>query len=349
MLSLIPESPATAAEAHILLDALAARSLDAHESYRAFRGIIAGDLGEVEIAALLAALKTRGESPAEITGAARAMREGAVPFPRPLGTIADTCGTGGDGAGTVNISTAAAFVVAAAGIPVAKHGNRAISSQCGSADVLEAAGVKVDAAPDVARRCLDVAGICFLFAPRYHPGMRNAAGVRRTLRTRTVFNLLGPLANPAHPDVQLVGVYAPHLVQPAAETLRLLGVRDALVVHGAGLDEVALHGPTTAVRVSNNTLQPMELTPADFGVSPAPLSALMRPVSGDAGAWLRAVLQGRGPEAHQSAIAVNAGAVLVTAGHAASYADGARRAFDLMASARPLQLLDQLVVVSHGA
>lgn len=351
MLSVLPEapSPVVDVEAHALLDALAVRSLDRDESHRAFRAIIAGQFSEVEIAALLVALKTRGESPEEIAGAARAMREGAVAFPRPERLLADTCGTGGDGAGTINISTAAAFVVAAAGLPVVKHGNRAISSRCGSADVLEAAGVVIDIDPGLARRCLDAAGLCFLFAPRYHPGMRNAAGVRRSLRTRTVFNLLGPLANPACPDIQLVGVYAAHLVRPAAETLRQLGCTSALVVHGSGLDEIALHDTTTAVRLVDGELHPVVITPEDAGVSRHARSAL-RPREGvHAGLWLREVLSGEGEPAHRDAIAVNAGAVLWIAGLAPSLAAGTHRAHQLLATGEPARRLERLAEVSRGA
>jgi anthranilate phosphoribosyltransferase len=347
----LPEAPTPIAEIepHQLLDALAARSLDGDESYRAFRGIIAGRFSEVETAAILAALKTRGESPAEIAGAARAMREGAVHFPRPDYAIADTCGTGGDGAGTINVSTAAAFVVAAAGLPVVKHGNRAVSSRCGSADVLEAAGVVIDAEPEVARDCLDEAGVCFLFAPRYHPGMRNAAGVRRSLRTRTVFNVLGPLANPAYPDIQLVGVYAPHLVRPAAETLRQLGCTSALVVHGSGLDEIALHDATTAVRLSNGELQPLVITPEVAGVERHPRVALQPKEGMDPGQWLRLVLAGGGDDAHRTAIAVNAGAVLWISGYASTLATGTTRALHLLRDGEPARRLARLAEVSHGA
>lgn len=344
-----PETPHVPIEAHHLLDALSARSLAADESYHAFRGIIAGRFHEIEVAALLSALKTRGESPAEIAGAARAMREGAVPFARPSGPVADTCGTGGDGAGTINISTAAAFVAAAAGLPVAKHGNRAISGKCGSADVLERAGVQVEVAPVVARRCLDDAGICFLFAPAYHPGMRNAAGVRRTLRTRTVFNLLGPLANPARPDVQLVGVYAPHLVRPAAETLAQLGVASALVVHGSGLDEIALHGPTRAVRVERGILESIEFTPGDAGLRTRPLHALHAPAPDESGTWLTRLLAGHGDDAHSEAVALNAGALLWVSGNATSLRAGTTMALDLLRSGAPRERLEQLVEVSRGA
>lgn len=351
MLSVVPESAPVVAEveAYRLLDALAARSLRVDESYHAFRGIIAGQFSEVEIAALLAALKTRGESANEIAGAARAMRESAVVFPRPAYRTADTCGTGGDGAGTVNISTAAAFVVAAAGLPVVKHGNRAISSRCGSADVLEAAGVVIDPEPEIARHCLDEAGVCFLFAPRYHPGMRNAAGVRRSLRTRTVFNLLGPLANPARPDIQLVGVYAPHLVRPAAETLRQLGCTAALVVHGSGLDEIALHGETTAVRLRDGELHALTLTPEDAGLERHPRAALVPTDGFNAGDWLREVLSGGGPAAHRAAIAVNVGAVLWISGMAPSLASGTARARQLLADGEPARRLARLVEVSRGA
>ena len=332
-----------------LLETLSERSLDQHESYRTFAGLIEGELTEVEIAALLAALKTRGETPAEIAGAARALREAAVPFPKPDYPVADTCGTGGDGAGTVNLSTAAAFVAAEAGIAVAKHGNRASSSRCGSADLLAAFGVRLDPPPEVARRSLDLIGLCFLFAPAYHPGVRRAGGVRQVLKTRTLFNLLGPLANPARPEFQLLGVYRPELCRAMAETSGMLGCRSALVVHGAGLDEIALHDITTAAWLHDGVVEELTLSPELAGLSRAPLSAL---AGGDpaAGAiWLSTLLAGRGDPVHMDAVALNAGALLWIAGRARDFRDGVELAATILERGAARDRLDRLAELSHGA
>jgi len=331
-----------------LLDTLSRRSLDHEESYATFAGLVSGRLCDVEIAALLAALKTRGETPAEIAGAARALREAAVVFPKPDYPVADTCGTGGDGAGTVNISTAAAFVAAEAQVRVAKHGNRASSSRCGSADLLEALGVKLEPSPEVARRCLDQTGLCFLFAPAYHPGVRQAMAVRRTLKTRTVFNLLGPLANPAHPEFQVMGIYAPHLCRPAAETLGLLGCRVALVVNGNGLDEIALHGPTTAALLRDGKVTELTITPEDAGLERAPLAALAGAGPAEAGPWLRSLLAGRGDPHHQRAVAANAGAMIWIAGLASSLREGTAVALDMIRGGRSLHRVDALIECSRG-
>jgi anthranilate phosphoribosyltransferase len=331
-----------------LLDTLSRRSLDSDESYDTFAEMVHGRLSDVEIAAILAALKTRGETPAVLAGAARALRDAAVPFPKPDYPIADTCGTGGDGANTINVSTAAAFVAAAGGVKVAKHGNRATSSSCGSADLLELLGVRLDPPPAVGRRCLDEAGVCFLFAPAYHPGVRAATGVRRALRTRTAFNLLGPLANPAHPEFQVMGIYAPHLVRPAAETLRLLGCRSALVVNGNGLDEIALHGETTAAFLHEGVVDDVTFTPEDAGLARSPIESLGSGPPETAGAWLRGLLGGRGERAHIDAVALNAGAMFWIAGLASSLAAGTDTALDILASDRALTHLDLLVELSHG-
>jgi anthranilate phosphoribosyltransferase len=331
-----------------LLETLSRRSLDQAESYATFAELVGGRLSEVEIAALLVALKTRGETPPEIAGAARALREAGVAFPKPPYPVADTCGTGGDGAGTVNVSTAAAFVAAAGGVAVAKHGNRASSSRCGSADLLEAAGVKLDPIPAVARRCLDQVGVCFLFAPAYHPGVRQAMGVRRTLGTRTLFNLLGPLANPAQPEVQVMGIYAAHLVRPAAETLALLGCEAALVVHGSGLDEIALHGPTTAARLAAGVVEDVVLTPEEAGLPRAPVEALRAGEPAAAAGWLADLLAGRGDRVHTDTVALNAGALLWIAGRCATLRAGAERAREILASGSALERLQALVELSHG-
>jgi anthranilate phosphoribosyltransferase len=332
-----------------VLETLSLRSLEEAESYATFSALVGGDLSEVEIAALLAALKTRGETPAEIAGAARALRDAAVPFPKPPYPVADTCGTGGDGAGTVNLSTAAAFVAAACGVAVAKHGNRASSSRCGSADLLEALGVKLDPPPGVARRCLDESGVCFLFAPAYHPGVRRAMGVRRTLKTRTLFNLLGPLANPAHPELQVMGIYTPHLVRPAAETLALLGCRAALVVHGDGLDEIALHAETRAAFLRDGRVTDLVLAPEDAGIARVPLSALAGGEPSHGAQWLTGLLAGRGERAHAQAVALNAGALLWLGGVSPTFRSGVERARATLATGEPLGRLQRLRELSQGA
>jgi anthranilate phosphoribosyltransferase len=291
------------------LERLAQRALSRDESAAVFRRFLAGEYSEVEMAGLLVALKVRGETPEVMAGAVEALLEAAVPFPRPDYDFADCCGTGGDRAGTVNLSTAAAFVAAEWGIPIAKTGNRSVSSRCGSADLLERLGIRLDPPPEVARRCLDQLGICFVFAPQYHAGVRHAAPVRKALGVRTVFNLVGPIANAARPTWQMMGIYDPALCEPAARTLQLLGRRVALVIHGEGLDEVALHGITRGVLARDGELRPVTLSPADAGLPERPLEALAGGGPDDNAAWLIRLLEGRGDPAHADAVALNAGAL----------------------------------------
>jgi anthranilate phosphoribosyltransferase len=312
-----------------------------------FRDVIAGALSEVELSALLVALKAKGETPAEIAGAARAFRAASTPFERPGYPYADCCGTGGDGHGTVNVSTAVAFVAAEAGVPVAKHGNRSISSQCGSADVLETLGARLDPPAEVSRRALDEVGFCFLFAPQYHAGMRHAMPVRRALKVRTVMNLLGPLVNPSAPPLQVMGIFDPELVAPAARTLAMLGCRAALVVHGAGLDEIALHAPTRAARLRDGDVEEIEIVPEDAGVSRAPIEALKGGGPAANGAWLERLLGGHGEPAHRDAVAINTGALLWIAGRAASLREGTSMALDALASGRARDRLARFVVLSR--
>jgi anthranilate phosphoribosyltransferase len=332
-----------------VLDALSHRHLTRDETAATFTHLMGGGFSDIEIAALVAALKARGESPEEIAGAAEALRGAARPFPRPGYTFADTCGTGGDGTGTINVSTAVALVVAELGIPVAKHGNRSVSSQSGSADVLEQLGVRLDPDPDAARRCLDETGICFLFAPLYHSGVRHAMPVRKTLATRTIFNLLGPLSNPSHPGFQLLGVYDPALCVPLAVTLGLLGVEAALVVHGGGLDEVALHAPTTAALWRDGRVTELELTPEEAGLRRQPLEALRGGDPATNAGLLRALLSGRGEAAHRDAVALNAGALAWVAGRADTLGDGVALALDALEGGRPAKRLADWARLSHGA
>jgi anthranilate phosphoribosyltransferase len=332
-----------------VLDTLSCRHLTHDEARAAFTHLMGGAWSEVEIAAFVSALKARGESPEEIAGAALALRETAVEFPRPSYPFADTCGTGGDGAGSFNISTAVALLSAELGIPVAKHGNRSVSSRCGSADVLEAAGVRLDTPPAAARQALDEIGICFLFAPAYHAGVRHASPVRKTLGTRTIFNLLGPLANPSRPPLQLMGVYDPQLCAPLATTLGMLGADVALVVHGSGLDEVALHGPTTAALWRDGRVTGLVLTPEEAGLSRRPLHELEGGTPEANLDLLLGVLEGRALPAHRDAVALNAGTLVWVTGRAPTLAQGVARAREALAGGGAARRFARWVELSHGA
>lgn len=271
-----------------------------------FAQIIAGELSDEQIKKFLLDLKSNGETPENIASAARALLKAAVVFPRPKYEFADIVGTGGDGLGTLNISTAAAFVVAQMGLPVAKHGNRSVSSKCGSADVLQALGANLELTPEQSRACLDEIGFCFLLAGLYHPGMRHAMAARKALGGRTIFNLLGPLVNPARPSMILTGVYDPVLCPIFAQTFRELGVSCALVVHGSGLDEIAIHGPTQTACLSNGQITETILEPKVR----EPLSAILGGDPEHNAEWLKEALQGRAIDAQNQAIALNAAALV---------------------------------------
>ena len=327
---------------------LAGEDLPAEDSQHLFERLVLGRLEPAEIAGMLIALRMKGETEEEMIGAAHALSAAAVPFDRPNYLFADCCGTGGDGSGLINVSTAAAFVAAACGLPIAKHGNRNVSSRCGSADVLEELGVRIDLPPERSRELLDQTGFCFLFAPAYHPGMKHAALVRRQLSVRTVMNLLGPCINPARPNVQLLGVADPKMLRRIARTLDALGVQRALVVHGSGLDEVALHGETRALLLKAGTIEEIELTPEQAGLERAPLKAVAGGDAEENAARLRALLAGgaRGPE--QDIVGLNAGALLMTAGKAADLRDGAGMALEAIGSGRAGRLLDDVVEASNA-
>ncbi len=326
---------------------LAGEDLTADDAEHLFERLVVGKLEPAEIAGMLIALRMKGETAAEMIGAVRALYAAATPFERPDYLFADCCGTGGDGAGMINVSTATAFVAAAAGLPVAKHGNRSVSSLCGSADVLEALGARLDVAAPAARSLLDELGFCFLFAPAYHPGMKHAAMVRRQLSVRTVMNLIGPCANPARPPVQLLGVADPRMLRRIAETLAATGVRRALVVHGGGTDEVALHAETRALRLVDGMVEEIELTPEQAGVERAPLSAVTGGDATENAERLRVLLASgkRSPEA--DIVALNAGALLVTAGRSASFQEGVAEAAETLASGAAGRLLDRFVEASN--
>lgn len=324
------------------------RSLRADEAEALFARLVRGELAPHDIAAMLVALRLKGESMDELIGAARALAAAAAPFPRPDYPFADTCGTGGDGSGSINVSTAAGFVAAAAGLPVVKHGNRSFTSRCGSADVLERLGARLDAPADVSRRALDQTGFCFLFAPLYHPGLAHAGPVRRALGVRTIMNLLGPCLNPASPPVQLLGVADPALLEPIARTLAALGVEKALVVHGAGLDEIAPHAETRAVRLDGHAIAPLTLAPEDARLPRGTLAAIRGGGPDENAARFTALLGGEAPAEESRVVALNAGALLMTAGRAATFGDGVALAADVLASGRALAVLEAFVEASRG-
>jgi anthranilate phosphoribosyltransferase len=306
-------------------------------------GIMGGVASPAQIGAFLMALRLRGETTEEIAGAADSLRAHARnihPARRPL---VDTCGTGGDGTGTFNISTAAAFVVAGAGVAVAKHGNRSVSSRAGSADVLEALGARIDLPPEGAAACLEATGMGFLFAPVHHEAVRHAAQVRKELGLRTLFNVLGPLANPAGVTHQLLGVYEARLTETLARVLGLLGVEGALVVHGdGGVDEISLSGPTQVSHLADGAVRTYTILPEAFGARRAPLSALGGGDAGENASRIREVLGGReGPPL--DAVCANAGATLHLVGIAGSWAKGFDAARQTVTEGRATRVLESFV------
>jgi len=318
------------------------------DSEHLFERLVMGRLEPAEIAGMLIALRMKGETAEEMIGAARGLFAAAQPFERPDYLFADCCGTGGDSSGLINVSTAVAFVAAACGLPIAKHGNRSVSSQCGSADVLEAVGARIEVDPATARTALDQTGFCFLYAPAYHPGMKHAALVRRQLHVRTVMNLLGPCINPARPPVQLLGVADPNMLRRIAEVLDAMGVEEALVLHGSGLDEVALHGETRAIRLSRSEFAELVIEPEDAGIERAPLNMVTGGDVAENAARFRALLNGGGSAAEQNITILNAAAILVTAKRATSLRDGADRARDALLSGRAGVVLDSYIEASRG-
>lgn len=340
---------AGAEDAHRLLrTVIQGRRLTQDETGVVFAALGAGDLSEAETAALLAALHARGETPEELAGAAGAFRAAARPFPEVTFPLVDVVGTGGDGVGTINISTAAGIVAASMGVSVAKHGNRAVSSRTGAADVVAALGLPLDLDPQLAVKILARDHFTFLFAQAYHPAMRHVAPVRRALATPTIFNVLGPLLNPARLTYQLMGVADPELLDMIAETMVHLGRKRALVVHGAGTDEIAVHGTTLVREATPRGVKAYEVTPEELGVHRHELSAVLGGEPEVNARLLRQVFDGGGAQAHRDAIAVNAGALLYLAGPADNLADGTRMALDQLASGRVGAHLDSMTTAEQA-
>ena len=333
---------------HAIERLVSKQSLSYNESKALFNEIMQGYMSDIELTALLISLKMKGEVSDEIAGAASSMRENALTFNTAFNQLVDSCGTGGDGSNTINISTTAAIVAAACGINMVKHGNRSVSSNSGSTDLLKALGINIDMSPERAATCLEKTHFTFLFAPLYHSGVRHAMGVRTALKTRTIFNILGPLANPAAPEVQLLGVYDESLCLPMAQTLKTLGTKRAMVVHGSGTDEIALHGPTHVVELNNDQITQYTLNPSDFDLANYSLEQLAgEGPQYNANASL-AILQGNGTDAHNAAIIVNVAALLYLTGKSASLKDAAQEVQTLLSSGKAMDTLNAIIEVSHG-
>ena len=322
--------------------------LNFEQASLSFREVLKGDIDMPVVAAMLAALKTKGETVEEIAGAAAALRQEAQYFPPSEYSVSDCCGTGGDGLNTINVSTLVALVAACAGVKIVKHGNRSVSSNCGSADLMEQLGVKIDLIPEKSKALLDDTNFCFLYAPDYHQGVKHVMPVRQSLKTRTIFNLIGPLANPALPDTQLLGVYDEQYLEPFAKILNLLGAKRALIVHGSGLDEIAVHGPTKAVRLDNGNIESFELMPQDFSIKPHDLSAIQVTDGVDNKTAALELLAGKAPQAHVDMVAVNCSALLVINGLAVNYKEGYQIAEDIIQSGQGLMHLERIKELSHG-
>jgi len=337
------------------------RSLSREEARQLMSAILNGQATDAQIAALLVALHMKGETVEEIVGFAEAIRAAATPlnFQRDSSldvsnterdALVDTCGTGGDASGTFNISTATALTVAGAGIRVAKHGNRSVTSKCGSADVMEALGINISLPPARIAACLEQVGIAFLFAPAMHSAMKYVQPARRELRLRTVFNLLGPLTNPAQASAQVVGVYSAELVERVAEALSMLGLTRALVVHGSdGLDEITVTGSTRIAEVRNGAVRSYEVTPEQFGFTRSPMESLIGGDAAENAAIIRSILNGR-HSAKRDIVLLNAAAALVAAARADSIAEAlplATKSLESGAASAKLEALIAFTNVHH--
>ena len=316
--------------------------LDRELARASMEQVLAGDATPAQIGALAVALRMKGESPAEIAGMAEAMRQRVAPIRTRRRPLIDTCGTGGDYAGTFNISTTVAIVTASCGVAVAKHGNRAVSSRTGSADVLESLGVRIDLTPESAARSIDLNGITFLFAPNYHTALRHAAGPRREIAVRTVFNVLGPLTNPAGATRQLLGVYSDTLVRPVADVLKQLGSEHAWVVHGRdGLDELTVFDKSHVAELKNGEIREFELDPAEYGLAGGERSQVMGGDAATNATKIRSILGGE-QGAARDIVVLNTGAALVVAGVARDLAEGVEKASSALAGGAAAMKLAEL-------
>lgn len=322
-------------------------NISREQAHALFEQVMSGDMDPIVLSSLLTALKMKGETSDEIAGAASALLATAKPFPRPDYAFCDIVGTGGDGMNTINVSTTSALVAAACGIKVAKHGNRGVSSKSGSSDLLEQLGIRLDLNPEQARRCLDDTNVCFLFAPHYHGGIRHAMPVRQALKTRTIFNVLGPLINPARPGFMLLGVYSPALVRPIADTLVAMGLERGMVVHGSGLDEIAIHGSTHIAEINKGDITEYDITPEALGLERHDISAIEGGEPAENRLITEALLAGEGTLAQQSVIAMNVAPLLVMSGQVENLKQGVERALSVLRSGRAMDVAKQLAELSQ--
>ena len=318
------------------------------EEAREAARLVFEEMTEAQIGALLAALRAKGETEGEIAGFARGMRDAARTIEPDRSPLVDTCGTGGDDYDTINVSTTAAIVAAGAGVPIAKHGNYSVSSSSGSADVLEVAGADVEAEPAAVEAAIEDDGIGFMLAPVFHPAMKAVIGPRKELGMRTVFNVLGPLTNPAGADAQLLGVYDPDLVAPIARALAHMPVERALVVHGAGMDEIGIHDETVAAEVDGEAVTEFTVTPEDLGVERAPIEAVAGGSPEENAADLRGIVDGSVTDAKRDLVVANAGAAIYVAGEADSLSAGVERAAEAIDSGAAAEKFAALCGESDG-
>ena len=327
---------------------VAKNDLSMAEAREVMREIMRGEATQAQIGAFLTALRMKGETVDEIAGCAQAMRESAIEVQPKRNQLVDTCGTGGDGKGTFNISTTVAFVAAGVGLAIAKHGNRAVSSKCGSADLLQALGVNLELNPEQVARCIDEVGIGFLFAPKLHPAMKYALAPRQEIGLRTIFNILGPLSNPAQAKRQLLGVYDGYLTELMAEVLRALGAEHAFVVHGAdGLDELSVTGPNKVSQLDNGRIETFYLDPKNLGLPRGKLSDLAGGSVGENVIITTALLKGEGGP-KKDIVLLNAAAALIVGGRASSFAEGLGLAAEAIDNGNAERKLRQLVEFSQS-
>lgn len=327
---------------------LARQNLSAKQMTSIMQTIMTGGATAAQIGGFLIGLRMKGETVAEITSAAGVMRELATKVAAKGDHLVDTCGTGGDSSGSFNISTASAFVTAAAGAQVAKHGNRSISSKSGSADVLEAAGVRLDLTPEQVAQCVEKVGVGFMFAPAHHSAMKHAIGPRKEMGARTIFNVLGPLTNPAGAPNQLLGVFSEELLEPLANVLQKLGSRHVLVVHARdGLDEISIGEATEVAELKDGQIRRYSITPEQFGMTRTAIEAIKAEDAEDSLAIIRALLEDQAGPA-RDIVCLNAGAAIYVAGLADTLADGIKRADEVITSGEARNRLDQLVILSQS-
>ncbi len=326
----------------------AGEDITKQESYDLFNCIFAGEIDPIQLGSIITALKIKGEKPAEIAGAASSMLHVAKYFEQKRNfEVGEIVGTGGDGQSTINISSISAIIAATCGLHVAKHGNRSVSSKTGASDILKALGVNISMTPFTSFKCLKNLGVTFLFAPVYHSAMKFAAPVRSSLGVRTIFNVLGPLTNPSHPDYMVMGVYCKELVIPMAEVLRDNGMKHAYIVHGSGLDEIAVHGETYIAELKQDgTITTQTVTASDFGLKEYPLDAIRGGDPEENSMITLELLQGRGTDAQNSSVAANTAALLVLGGKAPDFKSGAKMAMDMIKSGKAYEKLQEFITLS---